>query len=249
MAVSENLSSARVAPRSETLARATSLMIASSVAAREITAPVQLASPTVRKRTTEPLDGFVTARLDEGTDRQVHAIAHHDVAFVGEVDLRQRHLLAFDVLPHVELGPVRQREGPHALAGVHLALVDLPQFRALLAGIPLAEGVAKGENALLGPRLVLVAPRAAEGGVEAVIVESVEQRHRLQAIARTHDPGVLDLALVDSVLHPGDDQSRADALDGGVTEVDDLGEVLTGVDVHDRKRQLLGREGLDGEVQ
>ena len=45
------------------------------------------------------------------------------------------------------------------------------------------------------------------------------------------------------------DRSRADALDRGVAKFDDLGEVLAGVDVHDRKRQLLGRKGLDGEVQ
>ena len=183
MAVSENLSSARVAPRSETFAIATSSMIASSVAAREITAPVQLASPTVRKRTESRSTVSSSAWFDERSNRQVHAVAHDDVALVGEVDLRQGHLLAFDVLPDVEFGPVREWEGAHAFAGIDLALVDLPQFRPLLARVPLTEGVAKGQDALLGARLVLVAPRAAEGGVEVVVVDRVEQRHRLQAIA------------------------------------------------------------------
>ncbi len=249
MAVSENLSSARVAPRSETFASATSSMIASSVAARDITAPVQLASPTVRKRTEWRSTVSFLRGFDERTDREVHAVAHDDVALVGEVDLWQRHLLALDVLPHVELGPVREWEGAQALAGIHLALVDLPEFGSLLARVPLAEGVAEGQDAFLGARLVLVAARAAEGGVEVVVVDRVEQRHRLEAIARTHGAGVLDLALVDRVLHLGDDEARADARDGGVAELDDLGEVLTGVDVQHRKRELLGREGLDREVQ
>ena len=35
--------------------------------------------------------------------------------------------------------------------------------------LPLAELVAEGQNALLGPGPLLVAPRAPEGGVEAVL--------------------------------------------------------------------------------
>jgi len=45
-------------------------------------------------------------------------------------------------------------------------------------------------------------------------------------------PGSWTLALVDGVLHLGDHESRADALDRGVAKFDDLGEVLAGVDVH-----------------
>ena len=48
MAVSENASSARVAPRSVIRAAATSRMMSSTVAASEVTAPVQVMSPTVR---------------------------------------------------------------------------------------------------------------------------------------------------------------------------------------------------------
>jgi len=50
MAASERLSSARV-PRSVVLAAATSSMISSRVEAGDSTAPVQVASPIVRKRT------------------------------------------------------------------------------------------------------------------------------------------------------------------------------------------------------
>ena len=249
MAVSENLSSPRVAPRSETLAIATSSMIASMVAALDNTAPVQLASPTVRKRTVLVMTSSPGARLDELSDREPHAVAQDDVALVGEVDRRQIHLLALDVLPDVEFGPVREGEGAHVLAGIHLALVELPEFGALLARVPLAERVAEAQDALLGARLVLVAARAAEGGVEVVVGDGVEQGHRLEAVARTERAGVGDLALVDRVLDVGHDQSRAGGLDGAVAELEDLGEVLSGVDVHDGKGKLLGREGLGRQVQ
>jgi hypothetical protein len=42
---------------------------------------------------------------------------------------------------------------------------------------------------------------------------------------------------------------RAPSARERVTKLDHLGEVLTGVDVHDREGELLGREGLDREVQ
>ena len=89
-------------------------------------------------------------------------------------------------------------------------------------------------------------PKAASKLLSLMASSSVTVWRRLREPMHA---GVLDLALVDRVLHLGDDESRADARDGGVAELDDLGEVLSGVDVHDRKGQLLGREGLDREVQ
>ena len=47
-------------------------------------------------------------------------------------------------------------------------------------GIPLALGVAQREDALLGARAFLVAPRAAERRVEVAGLERVEQRLGLQ---------------------------------------------------------------------
>ena len=68
-----------------------------------------------------------------------------------------------DVLPHVHFGPVRQREDPEVLVQSALAAVEqVPQLGPLALGIPLAEAVAVAEEALLGPRLLLVAASAAE---------------------------------------------------------------------------------------
>ena len=57
---------------------------------------------------------------------------------------------------------------PDALALGLLGVVEMPQFRPLILRIPAVAGRAEGEHALLGPALLLVAPRAAEGRIEAV---------------------------------------------------------------------------------
>jgi hypothetical protein len=57
--------------------------------------------------------------------------------------------------------------------GIDLALVELPEFGALLTRVPLSEAIAKGEDALLGAGLIFIATRAAEGRVEAVVGDGV----------------------------------------------------------------------------
>ena len=54
---------------------------------------------------------------------------------------------------------------------------------------------------------------------------------------------------VDRLLHGGDDEPDAELLDAPVAVLDDLREVVAGVDVHDRKRQARGVEGLLGDAQ
>ena len=118
------------------------------------------------------------------------------------------------------------------------------------ARVPAAEVVAEGEDPLLGPRALLVAARAAEGRVEAVLLDRVEQRRRLQPVARRARAGLLDdAAVVDRLLHGGDDQPLAELGDAAVAEVDDLREVVPRVDVHEREREARRAERLLGQAQ
>src|SRR4029077_9726332 len=97
----------------------------------------------------------------------------------------QRHdgdALAPDVLPNVELGPVRKREHPDALARTMARVVERPELGALLARVPAVLRRAEREDALLGTAPLLVTPRATEGGVEAVAVERLAQRLRLHHV-------------------------------------------------------------------
>ena len=50
--------------------------------------------------------------------------------------------------------------------GFDAAVEEVPQLGALILGIPLAAGVAEGEDALLGARFFFVAAGAADGGIE-----------------------------------------------------------------------------------
>src|SRR4051794_4263453 len=103
--------------------------------------------------------------LHVGRERVEHSVAAEHLALVGEVDRRDLEALLGDVLPHVELGPVREREHAHVLALADPPVVDAPQLRALAARVPLAEVVAEAEDPLLRAGALLVAARAAERGV------------------------------------------------------------------------------------
>ena len=137
--------------------------------------------------------------------------ADDDLALLGEVERHDRDVLDVDVLPDVELGPVREREHADALAGTDAAVQQVPQLGPLALRIPLAVGVAQREDALLGARALLVAPRAAERRVEVAGLERVEQRLGLQqAAAALRADGERLRAVGDRLLVGVDDQPRAD---------------------------------------
>src|SRR3954470_23290501 len=127
---------------------------------------------------------LVVRRLDEAVHREQHAVALDDLASVREVQVRQVDVLVADVGPDVELRPVGQREGADVLALPVSTVVEAPQFRALVARIPLTELVAEAEDPFLGPGLLLVATGAAEDGTELVLADAAQQRHGLQPVAR-----------------------------------------------------------------
>ena len=117
-------------------------------------------------------------------------------------------------------------------------VVDVPELGPLRARVPLAEVVAEAEDPLLRAGALLVAAGAAHRGVEAVLGDGVEQRRRLQLVARGARAGLLgDPAAVDRVLNACDDQSLVELGHAPVAELDHLGEVVAGVDVHDRERE------------
>src|SRR3970040_1175050 len=117
------------------------------------------------------LHRLALSRRRERRDRDQQAAAPRDGAAMREVDRGHLEALAGDVLPHVELGPVADREHAHVLAGMDPRVVQVPKLPALVARVPLAELVAEGEHALLGARLFLVAARAADRGVEAELAD------------------------------------------------------------------------------
>ena len=169
---------------------------------------------------------------------------------LGEVERHDGDVLLVDVLPDVDLGPVRQRKHADALAGPDAAVEQVPELRPLPLGIPLALLVAQREDALLGARPFLVAPGAAERRVEVARFERVEQRPRLeQAAAALRADRERLRAGCDRVGVRVDDQPRADFLRVAVAELDHLPELVRRVDVQERERNRPRIERLLRQAQ
>src|SRR5205814_9929586 len=137
--------------------------------------------------------------------------------------------LARDVLPDVELGPVRDREDADVLALADARVVEVPQLGPLNTRVPLAEVVAEREDPLLRAAALLVAAGAADRRVEAVLLDRVEQRRRLQPVSRCARACLLDHApLVDRLLNRRDHEPLAELRDAPVAVLDRLLEVVPG---------------------
>ena len=56
--------------------------------------------------------------------------------WLGEIERDDRDILGQDVVPDVELGPVREREHAHRFAGPDAGVEQVPQLRPLVARVP-----------------------------------------------------------------------------------------------------------------
>ena len=192
-----------------------------------------------------------------GINRQPVVVDHHqhpvalDHGTLGrEVERHDRDLLPVDVLPDIELGPVREREHADALARVLAAVVEVPELGALVLGVPAVRRGPEREHTLLGAGLLLVPAGAAERDIEPVVIECLLQGLGL------HDVGVergavvqwVDVLLdplgvdVDQQIHPG-------LLGHVVPEVVHRLELPAGVDVQEREGRRARVERLPGQVQ
>src|SRR6185295_13816298 len=140
-----------------------------------------------------------------------------------------------DVLPDIQFGPVADRKDAHVFARMHARVIEAPQLGALVLRIPLTELVAEREHALLGARLLLVAPGAADTGVELLRSDGFEQGDRLGHVAALVRPPQLDGATPNRVLHRTYEQPHAQFRDASIAELYGFGKVMPGVDVQNGK--------------
>ena len=152
-------------------------------------------------------------------------------------------------MPDVEFCPVAQGEDADALALVNAGIVDVPEFGALVLGVPLMELVAEGEDALLGAALFFVAAGTSEGGIKLVLVEGIKEGLGL------HEVGVYLRAVgegahtcLEGFFVAFDDEVPSVVLGILVAEGDHLLEFPFGVDVHQGEGHFAGREGFLGEA-
>src|SRR5690606_2000586 len=102
-------------------------------------------------------------------DHDQRAVLLDDLALGGEVQRHDRDLFQIDVLPDVQLGPVRQGEDADGLALLHVTVVDIPQLGALILWVPAVLAVAERVDTLLGTGLFFVAAGTAESGIETML--------------------------------------------------------------------------------
>ncbi len=144
---------------------------------------------------------------------------------------------------------LREREDAHVFAGIDAGVVKVPDFRALVLRVPLAEAVAEAEETLLGAGLFLVAPRAANQAVKTEFLDGGEQRGNLQLVAADFAGPRHRNAVGDGVLDLADDELRAEFLCAAVAELIQFGKMMAGVHVQKRHRDVGRAERLFGEAQ
>jgi len=195
------------------------------------------------------LHRFLLGRRHEIGHRQPLVVAANTRTFVTEVNAGHLQVLTLDVFPDIHLGPVGEREGAHVFAGIDARVVEVPDLGTLVLRIPLAKRIPKAEEPFLGAGLFLIAPRAADEAVELEFLGGGEQGGDLKAVAADLAGGGHGDARGDRILHLAHDQFAAEFLRATVPEFIQFGEVMAGVHVQERHRDVRRAEGLLGEAQ
>src|SRR5437016_6059421 len=119
-------------------------------------------------------------RLFQGDQRLT---THGHPSFLSEIERHYGNFLDVDIEPDIQLGPIRKWEDTNAFTRPELAVEQSPYFGTLIFGVPLALGVTKRVDPLFGPRPFFVASRAANGSIEAALLQGGQHRLGLQKLA------------------------------------------------------------------
>ena len=182
-----------------------------------------------------------------GLEGEDLAVADDDVAFLSEIEGDDRNFFEVDVLPDIEFGPIREREDADGFAFIDAGVVEVPEFGALVFWVPLAELIAEGEDAFFGAGFFFFAACAAEGGVELVSAEGVEER-----LSFEHSDALLAINWMREFAGECvfvDDEFGADFFGDTVAEGVHFREFVAGVNMHEWEGELAWIEGLLGEAE
>src|SRR6187551_3283778 len=124
---------------------------------------------------------------------------------MGEIDFRHLQVFARNIFPYVELGPIANGKYTNVFAGMYPGIIEIPQFGALILGIPLTKFIPERKYAFLGPSLFLVAARPADTGIKPEFRNGVQQCHRLKWVAALFFRAQYHSSLPDGVFHAAHD--------------------------------------------
>jgi acetylornithine deacetylase/succinyl-diaminopimelate desuccinylase-like protein len=171
-----------------------------------------------------------------GAGCQNGSIASDDLSLVCKVQAGKGNVFALDVLPDIQFCPVADGKDTHVFTRSFQPVVKVPQLRALVLGIPLAEPVAKTEKALFGPRLFLVATGAPQCTVKFEFSQCVQKCDGLRGIAtRVRSCFLCNLSLVNRILYPPHNKIRINLLHPVIAVGDRLIKIMSRIDVHQRE--------------
>ena len=87
---------------------------------------------------------------------------------MGEIKGGEGDVFEENVLPNIHLGPVGNGEDSEMFPNVFETVEEIPEFRALVARVPLAKFISKTKEAFFCPSFFLVSSCSAHGGIEFV---------------------------------------------------------------------------------
>ena len=177
------------------------------------------------------------------------AALEHEARF-GEVERDDGDVFSVDVLPNVEFRPVGEREDAQAFAGMDAGVENIPEFRALIARVPLAPLIAEGEDAFLSAGPFFIAARATDGGVETAVAQAIEEGGGFKAAtAALGAPDERIGTFVERGAVGMDNEIETEFGGVAVAEVDHFLELVGSIDVQEGEGNGAGIEGFLGEAQ
>jgi len=199
----------------------------------------------------DKLGFFARQARDEGLFERQQRIAalQHEAGF-GKVKRDDGDVFGVDVLPDIELGPIRERKDAQAFARMNARVENVPEFGTLIARVPLAALIAKRKDAFFGAGTFFVAARAPDSGIETAVAQTVEKRGGFECAATALGAPVEGIgAFVEGGAVGVDDQVEAEFGGVAITKLDHFLEFVAGIDVQKREGNGAGKEGFLREAQ
>src|SRR5690606_31921567 len=151
--------------------------------------------------------------------------------------------------PHIHFGKVADGESPEMFSFKVFAVEEVPQFGALVFWIPFAEIVAVGEKAFFGTCFFFIAASPADGAIDFMFFDSVEEGGDLKGIAGgIFSSFFCNASVVDRFLYRSYEELYAEVFYELIAESDSFREIVTGVHMQQRKRNFTGIEGFFCQV-
>ncbi len=192
---------------------------------------------------------FFRKELNEVSFGEKGAIAFKDFPLVREIEVGQLDVFEADVLPDVHLCPVTQGEDTEVFAVMLASVEDVPEFRALVFGVPFAKLGTGGKETFLGPGFFFVATSSTKSRVVLVFFNGIEKDRDLQCISSsTGSSFITDFALINLLLHTADHQASSNAIHQFIPILNRLFKVMAGINVYQREWDFGGPEGFDGKM-